>query len=60
MAEAASLALAAWIISLLRMEDITFLTDSQLLVNFFNGLGFSSTLGRKAVHSKIFKRGGQH
>lgn len=42
MAEAASLALAAWIISLLRMEDITFLTDSQLLVNFFNGLGFSS------------------
>jgi hypothetical protein len=42
MAEAASLALAAWIISLLRMEDITFLTDSQLLVNFFNGLDFSS------------------
>ena len=37
MAEAASLALAASIISLLHTDDTSFLTDSQLLVNFFNG-----------------------
>jgi hypothetical protein len=37
MAEAAGLTLAAWIISLLHVTNISFLTDSQLLVNFFNG-----------------------
>jgi len=42
MAEAASLTLAAQITSLLRLEDVTFLTDSQLMVNFFNGSDLSS------------------
>lgn len=42
MAEAAGLALAAWITSSLQIRDISFLTDSQLLVNFFNASDLSS------------------
>ena len=42
MAEAASLPLAASIISLLHTQDTSFLTDSQLLVNFFNGNDLNS------------------
>jgi len=42
MAEAASLTLAASIISLLHTNDTSLLTDSQLLVNFFNGNDLSS------------------
>jgi len=42
MVEAAGLALAASIISLLQTNDISFLTDNQQLVNFFNGQDLNS------------------
>jgi hypothetical protein len=35
MAEAAALALAAAIINLLNIHEVSFLTDNQTLVNFF-------------------------
>jgi hypothetical protein len=37
MAEAAAMALVAWITSLLHIRNTHFLTDNQLLPNFFNG-----------------------
>lgn len=42
MAEAAGLAFAAWVTSLLHIRDISFLTDCQILVNFFNSSDLSS------------------
>lgn len=42
MAEAAGLALVASITSLLHIPEAPFLTDSQVLVNFFNGSDFGS------------------
>jgi len=41
MAEAAALAFAAAIASALGLKDITFLTDSQMLANYFNGQNLS-------------------
>ena len=40
-AEAATLAFAAAIASALGLQDITFLTDSQMLTNYFNGQNLS-------------------
>jgi hypothetical protein len=42
MAEAAGLALAASSISSLHISEASFLTDSQVLVNFFNGSDLGS------------------
>jgi hypothetical protein len=42
MAEAAAMAFAASISSLLQAEEVSFLTDSQILVNYFNGPDLSS------------------
>jgi len=42
MAEAAAITLTAWITSLLHINNISFLIDNQLLVNFFNGSDLSS------------------
>jgi len=42
LAMAAGLALAASIISLLHISEASFLTDSQVLVNFFNGSDLGS------------------
>lgn len=42
MAEAAGLALTAAIVNLLNLNQITFLTDNQIMVNFFNGNSFDT------------------
>lgn len=42
MAEAAALALAAAVTKILNISEISFLTDSQVLVNFFNGCDLGS------------------
>jgi hypothetical protein len=42
MAEAAAMALAAKMVSLLHLQGTNFLTDNQLLVNFFNSQDHSS------------------
>jgi hypothetical protein len=43
MAESAAMALAAKISSMLGISEISFLTDNQLLANFFNGTRYDET-----------------